>query len=100
MTVKTKEEIVPTANHFDLEIDHFNSAILQDTHVKLKPEDALWNAKTLEAIQKSISISKKSLKSRKSLSTRTRSLTKLSNSNTSSSVKKSRKLNRRHSYNL
>ena len=51
-----KEEIVPTANHFDLEIDHFNSAILQDTHVKLKPEDALWNAKTLEGIQKSISI--------------------------------------------
>ncbi len=51
-----KEEIVPTANHFDLEIEHFNSAILQDTNVKLKTEDALWNVKTLEGIQKSISI--------------------------------------------
>ncbi|MDC0183364.1 Gfo/Idh/MocA family oxidoreductase [Nitrosomonadales bacterium] len=52
----SKEEIVPTANHFDLEIEHFNSSILQDTHVKLKPADAIWNAKTLEGIQKSISI--------------------------------------------
>ena len=49
-----KEEIVPTANHFDLEIEHFNNSILQDTHLKLKPEDAFWNAKTLEGIQKSI----------------------------------------------
>jgi D-xylose 1-dehydrogenase (NADP+, D-xylono-1,5-lactone-forming) len=49
-----KEEIVPTANHFDLEIDHFNSAIIQDGNLKLSGKDALWNSKTLEAIQKSI----------------------------------------------
>ena len=49
-----KEEIVPTANHFDLEIDHFNSAIAQDRNLKLSSEDAIWNSKTLEAIQKSI----------------------------------------------
>ena len=49
-----KEEVVPTANHFDLEIDHFNSAIIQDGNLKLSGEDALWNSKTLEAIQKSI----------------------------------------------
>ena len=30
-----KEEIVPTANHFDLEIEHFNSAIIQDKKLKL-----------------------------------------------------------------
>ena len=48
------EEIVPTANHFNLEIDHFNSAIIRGESVKLKGEDAIWNAKTLEAIQKSI----------------------------------------------
>ena len=49
-----KEEVVPTANHFDLEIDHFNSAIIQDKKLKLNGTDALWNSKTLEAIQKSI----------------------------------------------
>ncbi len=49
-----KEEVVPTANHFDLEIDHFNSAIAQDRNLKLSSEDAIWNSKTLEAIQKSI----------------------------------------------
>ena len=49
-----KEEVVPTANHFDLEIDHFNSAIIQDKKLKLSGTDALWNSKTLEAIQKSI----------------------------------------------
>ena len=49
-----KEEVVPTANHFDLEIDHFNSAIIQDGNLKLSGKDALWNSKTLEAIQKSI----------------------------------------------
>jgi len=49
-----KEEVVPTANHFDLEIDHFNAAIIQDRNLKLSSEDAIWNSKTLEAIQKSI----------------------------------------------
>jgi len=49
-----KEEIVPTANHFDLEIEHFNSAIIQDKKLKLSGSDAIWNSKTLEAIQKSI----------------------------------------------
>jgi len=49
-----KEEIVQIANHFNLEIDHFNSAIIRGESVKLKGEDAIWNAKTLEAIQKSI----------------------------------------------
>ena len=49
-----KEEVVPTANHFDLEIDHYNSAIIQDKKLKLSGTDALWNSKTLEAIQKSI----------------------------------------------
>ena len=49
-----KEEVVPTANHFDLEIEHFNSAILQDKKLKLSGTDAIWNSKTLEAIQKSI----------------------------------------------
>ena len=49
-----KEEVVPTANHFDLEIDHFNAAIIQDKKLKLSSEDAIWNSKTLEAIQKSI----------------------------------------------
>jgi D-xylose 1-dehydrogenase (NADP+, D-xylono-1,5-lactone-forming) len=49
-----KEEVVPTANHFNLEIDHFNSAIIQDKKLKLNGTDALWNSKTLEAIQKSI----------------------------------------------
>tara|TARA_B110000037_G_C17111676_1_gene502110 strand:+ start:1624 stop:2640 length:1017 start_codon:yes stop_codon:yes gene_type:complete len=49
-----KEETVPTANHFDLEIEHFNSAIIQDKKLKLSGTDAIWNSKTLEAIQKSI----------------------------------------------
>ena len=49
-----KEEVVPTANHFDLEIDHFNSAIIQNRNLKLSGKDALWNSKTLESIQKSI----------------------------------------------
>jgi|TARA_B100000795_G_scaffold252538_1_gene222162 xylose dehydrogenase (NAD/NADP) len=49
-----KEEVVPTANHFDLEIEHFNSAIIQDKKLKLAGTDAIWNSKTLEAIQRSI----------------------------------------------
>jgi len=48
-----KQEVVPTANHFNLEIDHFNRAIIEDRQVKLSGEDAIWNSKTLEAIQKS-----------------------------------------------
>ena len=50
----TKEETVPTANHFELEINHFNDVIQKNIPLKLSNEDALWNAKTLEAIQKSI----------------------------------------------
>jgi len=49
-----KEEIVPTTNHFDLEIKHFNNAILKHHSPKLDSEDAIWNSKTLEAIQESI----------------------------------------------
>jgi len=49
-----KEEVVPTANHFDLEISHFNDVILKHLNPKLDSEDAIWNSKTLEAIQESI----------------------------------------------
>ena len=48
------EEVVPAANHFILEINHFNKAISSDTTQKLSNEDALWNVKTLECIQQSI----------------------------------------------
>ena len=48
------EEVVPAANHFILEINHFNKAISSDTTQKLSNEDALWNVKTLESIQQSI----------------------------------------------
>ena len=48
------EEIVPAANHFLLEINHFNQVISKNTMPKLTSEDALWNLKTLEAIQESI----------------------------------------------
>ena len=48
------EEVVPAANHFILEINHFNKAISSDTTQKLSNEDALWNVKTLECIQESI----------------------------------------------
>jgi D-xylose 1-dehydrogenase (NADP+, D-xylono-1,5-lactone-forming) len=48
------EEVVPAANHFVLEIDHFNKAICLDVPCKLSTEDALWNVKTLECIQESI----------------------------------------------
>ena len=56
MTEKSglQEEIVPTANHFELEIKHFNDVILKHLNPKLNNEDAIWNSKTLEAIQKSI----------------------------------------------
>jgi len=49
-----QEEIVPTANHFELEIKHFNEVIQNNVECKLSGNDALWNVKTLEGIQKSI----------------------------------------------
>ena len=48
------EEVVPAADQFVLEIDHFNKVISSNLLPKLTNEDALWNSKTLEAIQKSI----------------------------------------------
>ena len=48
------EEVVPAANHFILEINHFNKVISSDIVPKLSNEDAFWNAKTLESIQQSI----------------------------------------------
>jgi len=48
------EEVVPAANHFVLEINHFNKAISSDIEPKLSNEDAFWNARTLECIQQSI----------------------------------------------
>ena len=48
------EEVVPAANHFVLEINHFNKVISSDIVPKLSSEDAFWNTKTLESIQKSI----------------------------------------------
>ena len=48
------EEVVPAANHFVLEINHFNKVISSDIVPKLSNEDAFWNAKILESIQQSI----------------------------------------------
>ena len=48
------QEVVPAANHFILEINHFNKVISSNIASKLSNEDALWNARTLESIQKSI----------------------------------------------
>ena len=48
------EEVVPAANHFILEVNHFNKVISSDITPKLSKEDALWNAKTLESIEQSI----------------------------------------------
>ena len=48
------EEVVPAANHFILEINHFNKVVSSDIPNKLSNKDALWNVKTLEAISKSI----------------------------------------------
>jgi xylose dehydrogenase (NAD/NADP) len=48
------EEIVPMTNHFELEFKHFNESIIKNTYPKLTSEDALWNVKTLESLQKSI----------------------------------------------
>ena len=50
------EEIVPMACHFELEFKHFNECILKNTPPKLTSQDALWNVKTLEALQESISL--------------------------------------------
>lgn len=49
-----QEEIVPAANHFKLELDHFNMVIENKVEQKLSTNDALWNSKTLETISKSI----------------------------------------------
>ena len=48
------EEVVPAANHFILEINHFNKVISSDITAKLSNEDALWNVKTLEGIHESV----------------------------------------------
>lgn len=48
------EEVVPAANHFVLEINHFNKVISSDIAPKLLNDDALWNVRTLESIQQSI----------------------------------------------
>ncbi|MDA9086234.1 Gfo/Idh/MocA family oxidoreductase [Methylophilaceae bacterium] len=50
------EEVVPAANHFILEINHFNKIINSDISPKLTNEDALWNARTLESIEQSIKL--------------------------------------------
>ena len=49
------EEVVPKANHFVSEIDHFNKVVQNQLKQKLDRADAIWNVKTLEAISKSIS---------------------------------------------
>ena len=48
------EEVVPAANHFNLEINHFNKVIGSNLPQKLAIEDALWNVKTLKSIEQSI----------------------------------------------
>ena len=48
------EEIIPMASHFEIEFKHFNESILKNTPPKLSSQDALWNVKTLEALQESI----------------------------------------------
>jgi predicted dehydrogenase len=48
------EEVVPAANHFILEINHFNKVISSDMAPKLSNEDALWNVRTLKSIEQSI----------------------------------------------
>ena len=50
------EEVVPAANHFILEVNHFNKIISSDISPKLTNEDALWNARTLESIEQSIKV--------------------------------------------
>ena len=48
------EEVVPMASHFQLEFKHFNDCILKGNLPKLNDSDALWNSRTLEALEKSI----------------------------------------------
>ena len=48
------EEVLPAANHFVLEINHFNKVISSNISPKLSNEDAFWNAKTLESILQSV----------------------------------------------
>ena len=48
------EEIVPMASHFELEFKHFNECILKNTAPRLSSQDAVWNIKTLGALQQSI----------------------------------------------
>jgi D-xylose 1-dehydrogenase (NADP+, D-xylono-1,5-lactone-forming) len=48
------EEVVPAANHFILEINHFNNIISSNIPAKLSNKDALWNVKVLEGIQESV----------------------------------------------
>ena len=48
------EEIIPMANHFELEFKHFNECIIKKITPKLSSEDAIVNIKTLEALQQSI----------------------------------------------
>ena len=48
------EEIVPVASHFELEFRHFNDCIIKGNSPKLNNSDALWNCKTLVALEKSI----------------------------------------------
>ena len=50
------EEVVPAANHFVLEINHFNKVISSNIVPKLSNEDALLNVRTLESIEQSIRV--------------------------------------------
>ena len=49
-----QEEIVPKANHFELEFRHFNEAIQKNLALKVNAIDSLWNVRTLVALQESI----------------------------------------------
>ena len=49
-----QEETVPKANHFELELKHFNEAIQKNLSPKVNVTDSLWNVRTLVALQESI----------------------------------------------
>jgi len=51
-----QEEIVPKANHFELELRHFNEAIQKNLTLKVSATDSLWNVRTLVALQVSIKL--------------------------------------------
>ena len=53
-TSGAQEEIVPKANHFELELRHFNEAIQKNLVLKVNAIDSLWNVRTLVALQESI----------------------------------------------